>query len=274
MSKKLITKAGADQNSAFSLFQQLQAQAKGKLTEVSLELSYSLSFDEWCEVGRTLARVEHTANWWLGDWWSHGKHYYGERKDLTNQEDWPGPSFQTCMSVAVVSRAFPTCRRRKVLSFSHHKEVASLEPKVADELLAWCEEPLKTGGTKPRSVADLRTRIIEVETGIIADRVKLAETSHSRHRPKKYHQPEREDGYSSLRVLTGEQFTAAQVVAGAEDATKALCSLRSRLENTVTIINAVDVSKMPAEAWNQHGRGCRQALREIERFLDTIEPPR
>jgi hypothetical protein len=46
-------------------------------------------------------------------------------------------------------------RRRDALSFSHHAEVASLEPDAADKLLRWAEEPIAQTG-KPRPVIELR----------------------------------------------------------------------------------------------------------------------
>jgi hypothetical protein len=44
----------------------------------------------------------------------------GARKELVEGEDWNGPAFVTCQHSATVSRAFETCRRRHVLTFSHH----------------------------------------------------------------------------------------------------------------------------------------------------------
>jgi hypothetical protein len=70
---------------------------------------------------------------------------YGERKAIVDAEDCQGPSFETCMKAAVVSRAFPleTFRRRKDLTFKHHAEVAALQPDEADTLLDWCKETPK-----------------------------------------------------------------------------------------------------------------------------------
>jgi hypothetical protein len=137
-----------------------------KLTETSLELSKDLSFEEWREVGRVLGRMESAVTWWCADFWAFGEWHYGERQDMTNQDDWMGPSFETCMNNATVARVFETSRRREVLSFTHHKEVAALEPEVADELLSWCEEPLSNGSKKPRPVADLQDRVREIRNGI------------------------------------------------------------------------------------------------------------
>lgn len=37
-----------------------------------------------------------------------------------------GPAYQRCMDAAAVARRFETSRRREVLSFKHHREVAAL----------------------------------------------------------------------------------------------------------------------------------------------------
>jgi hypothetical protein len=58
-----------------------------------------------------------------------------------------------------VARAFETSRRRDVLAFSHHREVALLSPEDADRWLDWAEEPLCNRG-KPRSTRELRRQVI------------------------------------------------------------------------------------------------------------------
>lgn len=45
-----------------------------------------------------------------------------------------GREFQTLVNLANVSRSFQTNRRRLVLSFTHHAEVAGLPPVEADDL--------------------------------------------------------------------------------------------------------------------------------------------
>jgi hypothetical protein len=80
-------------------------------------------------------------------WLSSGEHKYGERKALVESEEWSGPEFQTCKNIASVCRAFPTTSRRQYLSFEHHATLAALrlKPAFVDELLDWCEAPLKNG---------------------------------------------------------------------------------------------------------------------------------
>ena len=78
-----------------------------------------------------------------------------EISGLVSEDDWTGPAYSTCTNAASVAARFESSRRRELLTFSHHTEVAHLPPHFADELLAWCEEPLATTG-KPRSIRALR----------------------------------------------------------------------------------------------------------------------
>ena len=111
----------------------------GRSTPVSLDLPEGLAFDAWAGLGERLAAIERSAAWWLGDWWAYGEHRYGDRKALVDALSASGrdfPSFQTCMGAGSVSRAFgETLRRRKVLSFAHHREVMALSADDQDELL-------------------------------------------------------------------------------------------------------------------------------------------
>lgn len=108
--------------------------------------------------GETLGKVERSVAWWIGDWWAFGEARYGERKAIVEAEEWDGLSFQTAMNAAALCRKFETSRRRDVLSFNHHAEVAALQPPEADVLLDWCEETIKTTG-KPRSTRELRGEV-------------------------------------------------------------------------------------------------------------------
>jgi hypothetical protein len=112
-----------------------------------------MSEADWRAVGAALSKCERGIGWWIGDWWIYGESRYGDRKAITEADDWQGPSFQTCMNAATACRAFPASRRREGLTFSHHVEIASLPKQEADALLDWCEEL-----TPPRSVRELREK--------------------------------------------------------------------------------------------------------------------
>ena len=83
---------------------------------------------------------------------------YGDRKAIVDDPNWQGPSFQTCANSASVCRASETSRRREVLSFGHHAEVAALDVKEADRLLDWAQATSPTTG-KPKSTKDLRREV-------------------------------------------------------------------------------------------------------------------
>jgi N6-adenosine-specific RNA methylase IME4 len=107
-------------------------QLPGERTRTSLGLPTGLSQDDWIACGRVLAEVEGAIQWWIGDWWAFGEHTYGDRKAIVDREDWRGPAFQTCANAASVCIAFETSRRRELVSFSHHAEVAGLPVADAD----------------------------------------------------------------------------------------------------------------------------------------------
>ncbi|MEQ9813988.1 MAG: hypothetical protein RLO50_14505 [Azospirillaceae bacterium] len=79
--------------------------------------------------------VKRSIIWAIGDWWAFGQHAYGERAAVVKAPDWEGPSFKTCQQAGWVSNKYETSRRRDVLSWSHHAEVAKLPITTADRLL-------------------------------------------------------------------------------------------------------------------------------------------
>jgi hypothetical protein len=71
--------------------------------------------------------------WWLGDWlvfgekrkWEHGQ--YDEAIKL-------GFEWDTARKASWVAKEFETGRRRPLLTWGHHREVAGLDPQKADQL--------------------------------------------------------------------------------------------------------------------------------------------
>lgn len=108
----------------------------GVYANTSLPLPAGLSFEEWSEIGRRLQKGATGIMWWLGDWWAYGEHAYGERAAQSLESEY---AFQTFRDAGWVSRRVDTSRRRDVLSWSHHKEVAALEPEEQDRLLEEAE---------------------------------------------------------------------------------------------------------------------------------------
>jgi hypothetical protein len=131
------------------------------ITPNSLELADTTTEDQWLEIVRAIGLMGGSMSWWIGDLWAFGEHKYGDRKAMVESDDWSGPEYQTCKNIASVCRRFARSRRRDLLSFRHHAEVAHTYGGSghwgADEYLDWCLEPLRDNpNAKPRSVRELR----------------------------------------------------------------------------------------------------------------------
>jgi N6-adenosine-specific RNA methylase IME4 len=133
---------------------------RGEISATGWQLPEDMAEGEWLIAGAVLATLDRGIGWWIGDWWAYGERRYGVRKAAVEAADWDGPALQTCANAGMVARAFETSRRREVLSFSHHVEVAGLAPADADRLLDWCEEPLRAGESAPRSTRELRVALL------------------------------------------------------------------------------------------------------------------
>lgn len=101
-------------------------------TDTTLELPEGMSYEAWQGVGDELHRIEKGISWWLGDWWRYGERHYGE---LASQAVSVGYAEGTIRAAAWVADAFPPERRRKTVSWAHHREVAALEPPEQDRFL-------------------------------------------------------------------------------------------------------------------------------------------
>ena len=110
---------------------------------------------EWKSLGRTLSRLECSIQWWLGDWWHYGQHQYGQRaKAAARNAFGRGYAFGTLMNCGYVAGRIETSRRREVLSFAHHYEVAKLD---AEEQERWLDLAVRD----KLSVKKLRAKIYE-----------------------------------------------------------------------------------------------------------------
>lgn len=120
---------------------------------LALDIPKNQSFDQWVEMGRSLCEGQRVVNWWIGDWWAAGSHRYGERAKVAAEGIF-GREFGALMNMASVCRSFETSRRREALSFTHHQEVAALDPGEADALLVRAE-------TEQMSTRELRVEVVK-----------------------------------------------------------------------------------------------------------------
>jgi len=95
-------------------------------TATGITLPNGLSFDQWAEIGDTLQRMEMAVQFAIGDWINYGEWAYGEQYTQAIRET--GRAYQTLLNYAYVARSVKLAQRRDTLTFSHHAEIAKLEP--------------------------------------------------------------------------------------------------------------------------------------------------
>ena len=148
----------------------------GSLNAAGLELRPGLSIQEWTSVGTALARVDRAYRWWVGDWLNYGDTEYGEM--YAQAAATTGLEYGSLDHCKVVANSIEFGRRRPNLTWSHHHEVAALEPDEQDvwleraeanswtvkELRAWIKggkrKPLPTHTPLLRFSQDLPTPVI------------------------------------------------------------------------------------------------------------------
>jgi hypothetical protein len=111
--------------------------SRATVSDVSWRAAADLSFPEWLEYGRRLGLMGRSAGWWIGDWLNYGNHAFGERYVRASRIT--GYDAQTLMNMAYVASRFDGSRRRGRLSWSHHAEIAAMEPEEQDHWLARAE---------------------------------------------------------------------------------------------------------------------------------------
>lgn len=104
------------------------------MTPVAWRAEPDLPLEEWLESGRKLGLLGRNIPWWIGDWLRYGNHAYGER--YARAARITGYDAQTLMNMVYVASHCPPTRRRGNLSWSHHAEVAALDPEEQD---AWLD---------------------------------------------------------------------------------------------------------------------------------------
>jgi hypothetical protein len=107
------------------------------LTPTAWRADGELDFGRWIEQGRRLGVAGRGAGWWLGDWVRYGAARYGSKYARAGRVT--GYDHKTLMNMVYVASRFEISRRRDNLSWSHHAELAALEPDEQERWLARAE---------------------------------------------------------------------------------------------------------------------------------------
>jgi hypothetical protein len=127
------------------------AQRRCRSTRTALFFRPELSYDEWEQIGDHLLSVANSSAWWAGDWLVFGQRMYADRYERAITRT--GFDYQTLRNYVWVASSIEPPRRQDALSFSHHAEVAALEP---DDQDAWLRRALVNGWSRNRLRAELR----------------------------------------------------------------------------------------------------------------------
>jgi N6-adenosine-specific RNA methylase IME4 len=122
-----------------------------KLTAVGLEITGKPTYDEWLGVGDFIKRTHRASGFWLADWLRYGDSREEWRERLGQAIDHSELSEKTLLNIRSVAAIDPS-RRRDDVDFSHHVEVAPLEP---EEQAEWLGKSAEHGW----SVRELRLEI-------------------------------------------------------------------------------------------------------------------
>lgn len=106
-----------------------------------LTLPEGWSFDRWAAFGHdVLTPMAKGLQWWVGDWLLYGERNYGEQ--YAEAMNVTGLDYGTVANYQWVAGAVPFSLRKESLTWSHHFNVAGLEPKSQKD---WLDRAEKEG---------------------------------------------------------------------------------------------------------------------------------
>jgi len=107
-------------------------------TPLGLMVGGAPTFDEWAAYGRGLQLVDRALRWVVGDWLCYGEARWGDM--YAQAIEATGLATQSLLNCKWVAQRVPASRRREELPWSHHAEVASLEPEEQEDWLSAAQE--------------------------------------------------------------------------------------------------------------------------------------
>lgn len=118
-----------------------------ELTRTGLAVNRAISIDEWTALGKTPKFYEGAVQWWIGDWLTYGEKSYGEK--YVEAIEATGFDYGYLRNLSSVAKKIEMSRRRDNLSWSHHQEVAGLEPDQQNRLLDWAATGARPSEVRP-----------------------------------------------------------------------------------------------------------------------------
>lgn len=107
------------------------------LSENGLTCIGTPSFKQWEQTGEFIKRSHEAVQFWRGDWLNYGENNFDQ---WTQHFDETELAAETLQKEKWVAKRVPLGRRRPSLSWSHHEEIADLQPDEQDEMLDIAEK--------------------------------------------------------------------------------------------------------------------------------------
>jgi len=120
-----------------------------ELSTTNLTFKRDVSKEEWMDVFKALKQVEGCVQFWIGDCLAYRQQKWGMYDDIAEET---GYDKQALRDIKYVAQNVESSRRNDNLSFTHHREVASLPPEKQELFLNMAVED-------KLSVRDLRNKI-------------------------------------------------------------------------------------------------------------------
>ena len=122
-----------------------QAAVDEELVEVEFEecgltiLSKAMPSGQWLAIGQQLSLTEKGYQWWIGDWVLYGEKTYGEDDAIQaiDPDEW---KVDTVLQYRWVAERVEPVRRNGRLTWSHHREIADLQPAKQSKWLTLAAE--------------------------------------------------------------------------------------------------------------------------------------
>jgi hypothetical protein len=119
-----------------------------------VEASPELSYGQWEDQGRSIAKVDHANRWSLADWLAVGEKWQTRNTYDFAQRIFPDYSRKHLQELAYVARSVKLPVRQEGLSFTHHQLVTAMEPADQTRWLTWAVKQKPSA-----SVSTLRSAI-------------------------------------------------------------------------------------------------------------------
>ena len=154
----------------------------GELVSITWSPPPGLTLDGWASAVKKMTRASAAINWLIGDALLWGTEQFGELAEQFMDEF--GLSYGQLADLKWVAKSFPPERRRRPVSWSHHRELAKLETSSQEEWLDKCEEEgwsrtmlrqqLREQGLLPVAKSMTDVEYLEAAVNVVDDSTLLA----------------------------------------------------------------------------------------------------